>query len=172
MPKALLIGIDVGTTSTKVVIFDRLGHVLAQASQEYPTHYPHPGWAEQDPDDWWRATANVLRQLFAQHPLEPSAVAGIGVSCQAPTLVAVDQQGRPLYPALIWMDRRSEAECVWLHEVAGADAISRINGGRIDPFYLGAEITLVSNAGTRYLPTNTSDFTGQWLYRPQADRCV
>ena len=140
MLKELLIGIDVGTTSTKVVIFDRLGRVLAQANQEYPTHYPHPGWAEQDPDDWWRATANVLHQLFAQHPLDPNAVAGIGVSCQAPTLVAVDRQGRPLHPALIWMDRRSEAECSWLHEAIGEDVISRINGGRIDPFYLAPKL--------------------------------
>ncbi|CAN5745907.1 xylulokinase [soil metagenome] len=140
MSKHLLIGIDIGTTSTKAVVFDRQGHILAQASQEYPTHYPQPNWAEQDPDDWWRATCVVLQKIFAEANFDAQAVAGIGISCQAPSMVAVDQRGRPLHPALIWMDRRSEAQCQWLHEQVGEANISRINGGRIDPFYLAPKL--------------------------------
>ena len=140
MNKQLLLGIDIGTTSTKAVVFDAQGGVLAQATQEYPTHYPHPGWAEQDPDDWWRATCAVLKQVFAQPALNPQDVAAIGISCQAPSLVAVDRQNRPLHQALIWMDRRSEAECAWLREHVGEEAISRSNGGRIDPYYLAPKL--------------------------------
>lgn len=136
MPGSLLIGIDVGTTGTKAILADSDGHILAQASQEYPTHFPHPNWAEQDPDDWWRATGHVLRRVFAESGAEPAAVAALGVSCQAPTLVAVDRGGRPVHPALIWMDRRSEAQCARLRAANYLELAGRINGGRIDPYYL------------------------------------
>ncbi|MEZ4859715.1 MAG: FGGY-family carbohydrate kinase [Caldilineaceae bacterium] len=140
MTRDLLIGIDIGTTSTKAVLFDSQGVLLAQAAQEYPTAYPHPNWAEQDPEDWWRATCAVLQQIFAAPRFDAIRVAGIGVSCQAPTMAAVDQQGRPLYPALIWLDRRSEPQCTWLREQVGEDRIAGINGGRVDPYYLAPKL--------------------------------
>ncbi|MCB0188861.1 MAG: hypothetical protein KDE31_31540, partial [Caldilineaceae bacterium] len=65
MTKRLLVGIDVGTTSTKAVLFDQDGTLLAEAAQEYPTAYPYNGWAEQDPEDWWSATCATLTQIFA-----------------------------------------------------------------------------------------------------------
>lgn len=140
MARQLLIGIDIGTTSTKAVAFDSQGAILGQASQEYPTHYPNPNWAEQNPDDWWRATCTVLNKLFTGQTLEAKAVAGVGISCQAPSMVPVDRQGQPLHPALIWMDRRSEQQCSWLHERVGEANISRLNGGRIDPYYLAPKL--------------------------------
>jgi xylulokinase len=140
MPKELLIGIDIGTTSTKAVVFDAQGQVLAQASQEYQTHYPQPNWAEQDPDDWWHATCAVLQQLFTQQGIDASVIAGVGVSCQAPCLVPVDGQGRPLGRAQLWLDRRAEAQCAWLRERVGEETITRINGGRIDPYYLAPKL--------------------------------
>jgi xylulokinase len=96
VPKELLIGIDVGTTSTKAVVFDPGGNILAQAAQEYPTYYPLPNWAEQDPEDWWRATCLVLQRIFTEQAIDPQAIAGVGVSCQAPTMTAVDRSGLPL----------------------------------------------------------------------------
>ncbi len=140
MSGSLLVGVDIGTTSAKTVLVDVEGTVLAQASQEYPTAYPHPNWAEQDPDDWWRASCSTLQALFADGRFEPRAVAGVGISCQAPSLVAVDRTGRPLAPALIWMDRRAEPECAWLRDMVGQATISRINGGRIDPYYLAPKL--------------------------------
>jgi xylulokinase len=140
MTKQLLIGIDIGTTSTKAVVVDTQGTLLAQAAQEYPTHYPHPTWAEQDPEDWWRATCAVLRRIFATGAVDPQAVAGVGVSCQAPTMTAVDQLGRPLAPALIWLDRRAEPQCTWLRATVGEATITAVNGGRIDPYYLAPKL--------------------------------
>lgn len=140
MEKDLLVGIDVGTTSTKAILADRLGGVLAESSHEYATAYPHPNWAEQDPDDWWRATCRVLHRLFVDATVDPARVAAIAVSCQAPSLVAVDDAGLPQFPALIWMDRRSESQCEWLHNRVGEETITRINGGRIDPYYLAPKL--------------------------------
>ena len=132
----LLLGIDVGTTSLKAILFDADGVILAQASQEYPTVYPHSNWAEQDAEDWWRAACEILPQLFVAAGADPRAVAGIGVSGQAPCVVPVDRAGAALRPALLWLDRRAEDQCAWLRERVGAAAIAGINGGRIDPYYL------------------------------------
>lgn len=140
MANDLLIGIDIGTTSTKAVLVDRHGALLGEASQEYRTAFPHPNWAEQDPEDWWRATCSILPRLFASTGRTATEVAGVGISCQAPTLAAVDRHGQPLYPAMIWLDRRSEAQCTWLRQQVGEEAISRINGGRIDPYYLAPKL--------------------------------
>lgn len=136
MKRNLLLGIDVGTTSTKAVLFDADGALLAQASREYATRYPHPNWAEQDPDDWWRAACEILPQVIAAAGAHPSAIAGIGVSGQAPSVVPIGRDGAPLRPALLWLDRRSEDQCAWLRERVGAEAIAGVNGGRIDPYYL------------------------------------
>lgn len=140
MDKDLLIGIDIGTTGTKAIVADAHGTVQAEAGREYTTAFPQPNWAEQDPDDWWRATCAVLQQIFAQSRIDPARIAAVAVSCQAPSLVAVDREGRPLLPALIWMDRRTEAECDWLRTHVDEAAITRINGGRVDPYYLAPKL--------------------------------
>ena len=136
MSSPLLLGIDVGTTSLKAVLFDADGAILSQASQEYPTAYPHPNWAEQDPDDWWRAACAILPKIIADAGADPRAIAGIGVSGQAPSVVPVGRDAAALRPALLWLDRRSEDQCAWLRERVGAAAIAGVNGGRIDPYYL------------------------------------
>ena len=140
MSASLLVGIDVGTTGVKALICERDGTVLAQSGQEYPTTFAQPGWAEQDPDAWWKATCAVVRKVIADAGVSPQAVAALGVSCQAPTLVAVDAAGAPVHPALIWMDRRSEQQCERLRATIDEAAILRINGGRIDPYFLAPKI--------------------------------
>ncbi len=140
MPAKLLLGIDVGTTSLKAVLFDGDGRILAQGSQEYATSYPRPNWAEQDPEDWWRAACAVLPEVIATAAADPKAIAGIGVSGQAPCLAPVDGAGLPLRLALLWLDRRAEAECTWLREHVGEATITGVNGGRVDPYYLAPKL--------------------------------
>jgi xylulokinase len=135
MPTSLL-GVDIGTTSVKAVVIDKDGSLLAQASQEYPTTYPHPNWAEQNPDDWFAALRHVLGNLWTRDAIDPRSLAAMSVSCQAPTITAVDVGGRPLAPAQLWMDRRGDAECRWLADYVGEEEVARINGGRIDPYYV------------------------------------
>lgn len=140
MSSTYLIGIDIGTTGTKAILCDTRGRIVAQAGQEYPTTYPHANWAEQDPQDWWRATCQVVRRVIDVSGTDPKQVAAISVSDQAPSLVAVDRSGDSICPALIWMDRRSEDQCAWLRAEIGQDRIAAINGGRIDPYFLAPKL--------------------------------
>jgi len=95
---------------------------------------------EQEPEDWWQATCVAIRGALAkvEHGLE--RVLGLAVSSQAPTLLPLDHAGKPLRPAMIWMDRRAEAEAVRLTELLGADNIYRITGNRPDAFYVAARL--------------------------------
>jgi xylulokinase len=140
MAAVYLVGIDIGTTGAKVVLADAQGRIVAQAGEEYPTHFPHAAAAEQDPADWWRATCRIVRRVLGAGGIDPQQVAAVCVSDQAPSLVAVDRTGAPLGPALIWMDRRAEPQCTWLRAAVGADRIAAINGGRIDPYFLAPKL--------------------------------
>ena len=85
---------------------------------------------EQEPEDWWQATGKALREALAKVEHGPERVLGLAVSSQAPTLLPLDSSGRPLRPAIIWMDRRAEAEAAHLTEVLGAEEIHRVTGNR------------------------------------------
>ena len=130
-----LLGIDIGTTNAKAALFDTANALLGEAQQEYPTAYPHPGWAEQAPEAWWGATVSIVRRILEVTPVAPKDIAAISVSSQAPTALPVDEQGAALYPALIWMDRRSEPQCVRLRQTVDAHRLLTINGNRIDPYF-------------------------------------
>ncbi len=102
---AALLGIDLGTSSVKVVLIDLAGRVLAQATRAYPVSQPRPGWSETDPELWWSAIRDATAQVRAGCPHPPVAV---GLSGQMHGLVVCDERGRPLRPALLWSDSRAE----------------------------------------------------------------
>ena len=108
------LGIDIGTGSAKGVLFSAGIRPEAQASAEYPTCFPRAGWAQQKPEDWWDAVIKVVRRILKESAVSAKDIGVISVSCQAPTVLLLDENGEPVYDALIWMDRRSEAECSWL----------------------------------------------------------
>ena len=136
----LLLGIDVGTTGAKAALFDIEGNLQAVGQAEYPLRHLHPGWAEQDPEDWWKAACVAIRQALKGIPEGPQRVAGVAVSSPAPTMLPLDRYGKPVRPALIWMDRRAEAEAVQLKEHLGEALIETVTGNRADPFYVAAKI--------------------------------
>ncbi len=113
-PSDLLLGIDLGTSAVKAGLFTAGGRPVSLARRTYPLLTPHTGWAEQLPADWWAATCAALREVLA--PADADAVAAIGLSGQAPGQVMVDAGGAALGPALIWQDRRADAEAAWLAE--------------------------------------------------------
>src|SRR5207244_2968679 len=120
---AQLVGLDVGTTGVKALALSPEGDVLARAEESYDLSTPHPGWAEQDPEDWWRAAERALAAIGGQ----PIA---IGLSGQMHGLVVLDDRDRVLRPAILWNDQRTEAECVEIEERVGLTRLIQLTGNR------------------------------------------
>ena len=107
LKETFILGIDVGSTSVKAVLYDTDAKILGRASREYPTVYPRPGWTEQSPSHWWESTKEVVQEVLAgSDPSVTCNIAAIGVSSQGPVVLPVDERGEPLRPAIIWMDAR------------------------------------------------------------------
>src|SRR5919112_2182291 len=121
---AAAIGLDVGTSAVKALAVSETGEVLAAAEEEYPLSTPRPGWAEQDPEDWWRATQRTLERLGARD------VAGIGLSGQMHGLVALDAGEQIIRPAILWNDGRTGAECAEIEERVGFERLVELTGNR------------------------------------------
>jgi xylulokinase len=119
----ILVGLDVGTTGAKALAITPTGEVVARAGAGYPLSTPRPGWAEQDPEDWWRAAQAVLAELR----VEPAA---IGLSGQMHGLVALDSRDRVLRPAILWNDQRTAAECAEIEERIGLERLIELTGNR------------------------------------------
>ena len=105
-----LIGIDIGTSATKTVLFDEEGRVISSASREYPLYQPHNGWAEQDPHDWRDAVLGTLAQVMEDSGVSPEHVKGIGLSGQMHGLVMLDEKGEIIRNSIIWCDQRTGEE--------------------------------------------------------------
>lgn len=114
---AYLIGIDIGTSGTKVLAIDEKGSVAATASAEYPLSTPKPLWAEQRAEDWWDATCACLQQVLQTVPADE--VAGVGLSGQMHGLVMLDKAGDVLRPAILWCDQRTQAQCDYITDTVG-----------------------------------------------------
>ncbi|MCU1314034.1 MAG: xylulokinase, partial [Acidobacteriaceae bacterium] len=118
------IGIDVGTGGTRALLIDPAGRVLGSAVEEHAAfRSARPGWAEQDPEDWWRAAIAAIRRLLAQTATAPEEVAAIGLSGQMHGAVLLDEADRVLRPSLIWCDQRTAAEAAWLTEHLGEERL-------------------------------------------------
>jgi xylulokinase len=124
---ALTLGIDVGTSSTKAVLADVEGKLRASALASYSYTRPRPGWAEQDPEDWWRAVSQVIRMLIDEHPKARERLAAIGISGQGVACVLLDGKGRPLRPAILWLDCRAASQADELKTRCG-NQIAAISG--------------------------------------------
>ena len=133
---AVLAGLDIGTTSVKGVAIDAQGTVLAVAAADYPLATPHPGWSEQDPEDWWRATETVLGVL-RERAGTPDA---IGLSGQMHGLVALDAQRRVLRPAILWNDQRTARECEEIEARIGVQRLIALTGNRALPGFTAPKL--------------------------------
>jgi xylulokinase len=103
-----VLGVDLGTSSVKVVLAGAAGDVLARAGADYPVHRPHPGWAETDPADWWRAVADATARVLADRPGDPPRA--VGLSGQMHGVVLTAAGGTPTRPAVLWADARAEPQ--------------------------------------------------------------
>ncbi len=148
----MLIGMDLGTSTCKVIAVDPDGTVVGVASRDYPMINLRPGWAEQSPDEWWRATGEAIAELTSKLPKKGEEVAGIGLSGQMHGLTPLDAGGEALRPAIMWNDQRAAAECDWITEQAGGlDELLRMTRNRMLPGFTGGKIIwLRSNEPDNY----------------------
>lgn len=116
---AYLIGIDVGTSGTKTVLFDETGKALASATEEYPLLTPNPGWTEQVPEDWWQATVKSIQAVLSQSGIPAGEIKGIGLSGQMHGSVFLDDKNQVVRPAILWNDSRTAAECDEITQTIG-----------------------------------------------------
>lgn len=105
-----LIGIDVGTHSLRACLFDMNGHKASEASVGYRTDMPRDGWVEQEPLDWWNAAVTALRRVVAECAVDPADIVAISYACTSCTVVVLDENGKSLRPAIMWMDERAYQE--------------------------------------------------------------
>ena len=116
-----LLGIDIGTSGTKVIAIDESGKLVATAAAEYDLSTPKPLWAEQNPADWWDATCACCRQIVAQ--IGADNISGIGLSGQMHGLVMLDEAGKVLRPAILWNDGRTQKQCDQITEIVGRETL-------------------------------------------------
>ena len=118
------LGMDVGTGGTRAIVVDAAGKLISGASSEHaPFKTAHPGWAEQDPEDWWRAAQEAIRGAIAAAPEPHQPIAAIGLTGQMHGAVMLDASGAVLRPSLIWCDTRTQPQCDWLTEKIGYEKL-------------------------------------------------
>ncbi|MDP9138772.1 MAG: FGGY-family carbohydrate kinase, partial [Pseudomonadota bacterium] len=128
---ACVVGIDGGTESLRAFVFDLEGRPLGSAATPYQTEFPQPAWAEQSPHDWWSAAGRSVKGALAKAGVAPSDVLALCADTTCCSVVALDRQGEPLRPAMIWMDVRSAAESAAV--AATRDPFLRVNGNGAGP---------------------------------------
>ncbi len=119
MKKQYLIGIDIGTSGAKCILMDQCGFVLASSTQEYPLYTIRPGWAEQQPKDWWEAVKHGLNEILSKACVPKDLLMGVSFSGQMHGLVALDKDYKVIRPAFLWCDQRSQPQCDRLIQKAG-----------------------------------------------------
>ncbi|MCC8101646.1 MAG: xylulokinase [Clostridiales bacterium] len=118
----LYIGVDLGTSAVKLLLMDGDGKIQNIVSKEYPLYFPHPGWSEQNPEDWYEQTMAGLKELLAG--CDHSQVAGISFGGQMHGLVILDKEDQVIRPAILWNDGRTQEECDYLNNEIGRDKLS------------------------------------------------
>jgi len=138
-----LLGIDIGTTGAKTVVFDEVGTAVGTAFAPWPMAMPRPAWAEQDPHDWWTGVVTSVRDVLAASAIDPASIAGVGLSGQMHGLVLLDARREVLRPSIIWCDQRND-EC-------GADnACAAVGNGVIRQ---GLGLVSIGSSGVALAPS-------------------
>ncbi|HDS74590.1 MAG TPA: xylulokinase, partial [Firmicutes bacterium] len=122
-----LLGLDIGTTGVKALVIDDAGHTLGAYTDEYPLSTPRPGWAEQDPEQWWRATITATKAVLAKAGVRGEQIHGVGLSGQMHSSVFLDEHDEVIRPALLWCDgRTTEQRHRIVDTVGGEDSMRQL----------------------------------------------
>ncbi|WP_445157351.1 glycerol kinase GlpK [Halomonas sp. E14] len=136
-----LLAIDQGTTSSRAILFDRQGRVAGVAQQEFAQQYPRDGWVEHDPEAIWDTVLDTCRQVIRDTGVAVDAIAGIGMTNQRETTLLWDRQtGEPVYPAIVWQDRRTAEACSRLQAQGHEALVQASTGLLIDPYFSATKL--------------------------------
>ena len=136
-----LLALDQGTSSSRSIVFDRQGRVVAMAQREFPQIYPQPGWVEHDPRDLWNTQRETAREVLAKAGLRAGEVRAVGITNQRETTLVWNRRtSEPVYNAIVWQDRRAEGACAELREQGHEALVQRKTGLRIDAYFSGTKL--------------------------------
>ncbi|MBF6629676.1 MAG: glycerol kinase GlpK [Comamonas sp.] len=147
-----LLALDQGTSSSRSIVFNTQGQIVASAQQELPQIYPRPGWVEHDPREIWRTQLRTAKEALAKAGLTASDIRSVGITNQRETTIVWNRKtGAPIHHAIVWQDRRAEPTCVQLRDAGHSDTILQKTGLRIDAYFSGTKLQwLLDNvAGAR-----------------------
>lgn len=142
---AYILGVDIGTSGTKTVLFSEDGVPVSSATYEYPLYTPRNGYAEQDPIDWWNAVVNGIRQVIEDSGAAPTDIKGIGLSGQMHGLVMLDGDNRVIRRSIIWCDQRTANEVKEITDKVGAERLINITANPAITGFTAAKIMWVKN---------------------------
>ncbi|MBS0293786.1 MAG: glycerol kinase GlpK [Proteobacteria bacterium] len=136
-----LLALDQGTSSSRSIVFDTQGHIVALAQQELPQIYPQPGWVEHDPMEIWRTQLATARRALAQAGISAAQVRALGITNQRETTVLWHRKtGQPLHHAIVWQDRRAEPACAQLRAQGHGGTIQAKTGLLVDAYFSGTKL--------------------------------
>lgn len=135
-----LLGIDIGTSACKVAIFDVRGKVIGSDSGSYNVYYPHKGWVEQEPEEWWQVVGKTVKRVLEKSHIPARKIAGVGIDGQSGSAIAMSKEGEVLTRNPIWMDTRTAAICEELNKTIGEKKIFNLAGNSLQPTYSTAKI--------------------------------
>lgn len=135
-----VIGCDIGSQGTKVILVSAKGEIVGEAYEGYPIDYPHPLWAQQPVERWLEALTLAIRRLLSESGVESRNIRAVSLATQVDGVVPIDSSGKPLHPAIIWMDRRAVAQCDSVRRNLGAEQIFQLTGLNLDAYHVAPKI--------------------------------
>ena len=136
-----ILAIDQGTTSSRAILFDAGLRVVASAQEEFPQHYPRPGWVEHDPSDLWSSVAATARAVMEKAAVRADSIAAIGITNQRETTLIWDRAtGQPIHRAIVWQDRRTANICTALKDAGHEPMITDRTGLLLDPYFSATKV--------------------------------
>jgi glycerol kinase len=139
-----LVAIDQGTSSSRCIVYDARAEIVSSAQQEFPQHYPRPGWVEHDPEAIWRSVLDVTRRALGECGTPPADIAALGITNQRETTLVWDRSsGECIHNAIVWQDRRTEPQCAALRKAGAEAAVIEKTGLRLDPYFSATKIAWI-----------------------------
>jgi glycerol kinase len=136
-----LLALDQGTTSSRAIVFNAAGDIVAVSQREFKQHYPQPGWVEHNADEIWTSQRDVAVEAIRQAKLKAADITGIGITNQRETVVVWDREtGKPIHHAIVWQDRRTAAKCDQLRADGREPTVHEKTGLLFDPYFSGTKV--------------------------------